>query len=235
MGKIKELKEKVYQANMGLYRSNLVIGTFGNASGRDAESGLIAIKPSGVDYRKLRARHVVVLDPEGNVVDGKLNPSSDTKTHLELYRAFTDVGGIVHTHSTYATAWAQARLPVPCLGTTHADYFYGEVPVTDVISDTAIDKDYELETGALIIETFGSIDYHHMKAVLVACHGPFTWGVDAAEAVSLSVTLEEISKTSFLSVELNPPSKNIKRKLLDKHYLRKHGRNAYYGQSGKMS
>jgi L-ribulose-5-phosphate 4-epimerase len=235
MGKIKELKEKVYQANMGLYRSNLVIGTFGNASGRDAESGLIAIKPSGVDYRKLRARHVVVLDPEGNVVDGKLNPSSDTKTHLELYRAFTDVGGIVHTHSTYATAWAQARLPVPCLGTTHADYFYGEVPVTDVISDTAIDKDYELETGALIIETFGSIDYHHMKAVLVACHGPFTWGVDAAEAVSLSVTLEEISKTSFLSVELNPSSKNIKRKLLDKHYLRKHGRNAYYGQSGKMS
>jgi L-ribulose-5-phosphate 4-epimerase len=235
MGKIKELKEKVYQANMGLYRSNLVIGTFGNASGRDAESGLIAIKPSGVDYRKLRARDMVVLDPEGNVVDGKLNPSSDTKTHLELYRAFTDVGGIVHTHSTYATAWAQARLPVPCLGTTHADYFYGEVPVTDVISDTAIDKDYELETGTLIIETFGSIDYHHMKAVLVACHGPFTWGVDAAEAVSLSVTLEEISKTSFLSVELNPSSKNIKRKLLDKHYLRKHGRNAYYGQSGKMS
>jgi L-ribulose-5-phosphate 4-epimerase len=235
MANIKKLKEKVYQANMDLYNSNLVIGTFGNASGRDPDSGLVAIKPSGVDYRKLRAEDIVVLDLEGGIVEGELNPSSDTKTHLELYKAFSDVGGIVHTHSTYATAWAQAKRPVPCLGTTHSDYFYGEVPVTDVISDPAIDKDYEQETGTLIVETFGSIDYHHMKAVLVACHGPFTWGVDAAEAVSLSVTLEEISRTSYISVSLNPSIKNIKKTLLDKHYLRKHGSDAYYGQGGKRA
>ena len=235
MADIEQLKEKVYQANMGLYESNLVIGTFGNVSGRDKKSGLVAIKPSGVDYRELKAGDIVVLDLEGAIVEGDLNPSSDTKTHLELYKAFSDIGGIVHTHSTYATAWAQAKRPVPCLGTTHADYFYGEVPVTGVISDPAIKKDYEQETGTLIIDTFKYIDYHHMKAVLVACHGPFTWGVDAAEAVSLSVTLEEISKSSFLSVMLNPSLKNMKKSLLDKHYLRKHGPGAYYGQGGEKS
>ena len=233
MTDLEQLKEKVYQANMGLYKSNLVIGTFGNVSGRDKKSGLVAIKPSGVDYRELKAGDIVVLDLEGAVVEGDLNPSSDTKTHLELYKAFSDIGGIVHTHSTYATAWAQAKRPVPCLGTTHADYFYGEVPVTPVISDTAIKKDYEQETGTLIIDTFKYIDYHHMKAVLVACHGPFTWGIDAAEAVSLSVTLEEISKTSFLSVTLTPSLENMKKSLLDKHYLRKHGPGAYYGQGGE--
>jgi L-ribulose-5-phosphate 4-epimerase len=232
---IEQLKEKVYQSNMDLYNSNLVIGTFGNVSGRDKKSGLVAIKPSGVDYRELKAGDIVVLNLEGGIVEGDLNPSSDTKTHLELYKAFSDIGGIVHTHSTYATAWAQANRPVPCLGTTHADYFYGEVPVTDVISDSAIKKDYEQETGSLIIDTFRSIDYHHMKAVLVACHGPFTWGVDAAEAVSLSVTLEEISKTSFFSVTLNPSIKNIQKSLLDKHYLRKHGPGAYYGQDGNKT
>ena len=235
MTDLEQLKEKVYQANMGLYKSNLVIGTFGNVSGRDKKSGLVAIKPSGVDYRELKAGDMVVLDLEGAVVEGDLNPSSDTKTHLELYKAFSDIGGIVHTHSTYATAWAQAKRPVPCLGTTHADYFYGEVPVTPVISDTAIKKDYEQETGTLIIDTFKYIDYHHMKAVLVACHGPFTWGIDAAEAVSLSITLEEISKTSFLSVTLAPSLENMKKSLLDKHYLRKHGPGAYYGQGGEKS
>lgn len=227
---LSELKEETYKANIKLYQSGLVTSTFGNVSGIDREKSIIAIKPSGVSYKKLTPEDIVLVDLEGNKVEGKLNPSSDTKTHLELYRAFSDIGGVAHTHSTYATAWAQARKAIPCLGTTHADYFYGEVPCTRVISDSCILKDYELETGKLIVDTFKSKDYHHMKAVLVACHGPFSWGENAEEAVEVSIALEEIAETALYSILIDPNLDNIRKSLLDKHYLRKHGRGAYYGQ-----
>lgn len=227
---LSKLKEEVYKANIRLYQSGLVISTFGNVSGIDRSKSLVAIKPSGVSYKKLTPEDIVLVDLEGNKVEGKLNPSSDTKTHLELYRAFSDIGGVAHTHSTYATAWAQARKAIPCLGTTHADYFYGEVLCTRVISNSCIIKDYELRIGELIVDTFKSKDYRHMKAVLVACHGPFSWGEDAEEAVEISVALEEIAKTALYSMVINPTIDNIKKSLLDKHYLRKHGKGAYYGQ-----
>jgi len=227
---LSELKEETYKANIKLYQSGLVTSTFGNVSGIDREKSIIAIKPSGVSYKKLTPEDIVLVDLEGNKVEGKLNPSSDTKTHLELYRAFSDIGGVAHTHSTYATAWAQARKAIPCLGTTHADYFYGEVPCTRVISDSCILKDYELEIGKLIVDTFKSKDYHHMKAVLVACHGPFSWGENAEEAVEVSIALEEIAEIALYSMVIDPNLDNIRKSLLDKHYLRKHGRGAYYGQ-----
>ena len=230
---ILKLKKEVYKANMKLYLSGLVAFTFGNVSGIDRDKSMMAIKPSGVSYKKMTYRDIVVLDLEGNKVEGDLNPSSDTKTHLELYRSFPDIGGVSHSHSTYATAWAQAMKAIPCLGTTHADFFYGEVPCTGVISDSSIIKDYELETGRLITETFKSLDYNYMKAVLVACHGPFSWGRDAEEAVEVSIALEEIAKIAFHSLTINPALKNIKKSLLDKHYLRKHGKDAYYGQKNK--
>ena len=230
-----ELKKKVYEANMKLYQSGLVTATFGNVSGIDRGESLVAIKPSGVSYKKLTPNDIVIVDLEGNKVEGNLNPSSDTKTHLELYRAFPDIGGVAHTHSTYATAWAQAKKAIPCLGTTHADYFYGKVPCTRVISDSCILKDYELETGKLIVDIFKSIDYHYMKAVLVACHGPFSWGEDAIEAVKISIALEEIAKMALYSMIINPILDNIKKSLLDKHYLRKHGKSAYYGQKKSLS
>ena len=228
--RLKKLRENVFKANLELVKKGLVIYTFGNVSGIDRESNIIAIKPSGVDYSELSPEAMVLVDLNGNVVEGELNPSSDTKTHIKLYREFKDIGGISHTHSRYATAWAQAKIPIPCLGTTHADYFYGEVPCTEVIRNEQIEKDYEEETGSLIAETFKDIDYHYMKAVLVSCHGPFTWGKDAREAVYLSVMLEEIAYINFMSVLLNPNIKSIKKSLLDKHYLRKHGKDAYYGQ-----
>ena len=227
---LKELKEDVYRANINLAVNNLVIGTFGNVSAIDRKSGLVAIKPSGISYSKLTPDDIVIVNLHGNIIEGNLNPSSDTMTHLKLYNEFHDIGGIAHTHSRYATAWAQAKRPIPCLGTTHADYFYGQIPCTKVIRDDRILKDYEEETGSLIVETFKSIDYHNMKAVIVAHHGPFTWGKDSLEAVDISVILEEIAKTSFLSVILNSSLVNIKKSLIDKHYLRKHGKNAYYGQ-----
>jgi len=227
---LSELKEEVYKANIRLYQSGLVISTFGNVSGIDRGKSLVAIKPSGIPYKKLTPKDIVLVDLEGNKVEGKLNPSSDTKTHLELYRAFSDIGGVAHTHSTYATAWAQAGKAIPCLGTTHADFFYGEIPCTRVINDSCILKDYELETGKLIVGTFKSKDYHHMKAVLVACHGPFSWGEDTEEAVNISIALEDIAKTALYSMVIDPALDNIKKSLLDKHYLRKHGRGAYYGQ-----
>lgn len=229
-----ELKEEVHKANIRLYQSGLVTSTFGNASGIDRERSVIAIKPSGVPYEKLTPRDIVLVDLDGNKIEGKLNPSSDTKTHLELYKAFADIGGVAHTHSTYATAWAQAVKDIPCLGTTHADFFYGEIPCTGIIKDSSILKDYELETGKLIVSTFGRIDYHNMKAVLVACHGPFSWGDNAGDAVEIGIALEEIAKMALYSITINPSLKNIKKSLLDKHYLRKHGRGAYYGQ-GKTS
>src|SRR4030066_2473721 len=225
-----KLKKEVHKANIRLYESGLVTSTFGNVSGMNRERSLVAIKPSGVPYETLTPGDIVLVDLGGNKIEGKLNPSSDTKTHLELYKAFADIGGVAHTHSTYATAWAQAVKDIPCLGTTHADFFYGEIPCTRIIEDNSILKDYELETGRLIVDTFGSIDYHNVKAVLVACHGPFSWGDNAEEAVKISIALEEIAKTALYSIMINPSLKNIKKSLLDKHYLRKHGKCAYYGQ-----
>jgi len=225
-----KLKKEVYKANIKLYLSGLVTSTFGNVSGIDREKSLVAIKPSGVAYKKLTYKDIVLVDLEGNKVEGKLNPSSDTKTHLELYKNFSGIGGVAHTHSIYATAWAQAKKAIPCLGTTHADFFYGEIPCTRVISDRCIIEDYELETGKLIVDAFKSVDYHYMKAVLTACHGPFCWGENAEESVKISIALEEIARIALYSIIINPQLGNIKRSLLEKHYLRKHGKDAYYGQ-----
>jgi L-ribulose-5-phosphate 4-epimerase len=233
--RLKRLREDVYRANMEIVDKGLVIFTFGNVSGIDRASGIVAIKPSGVDYSELSPANMVLLDLQGNIVEGDFNPSSDTKTHLKLYNAFEEIGGVVHTHSRYASSWAQAGKPLPCFGTTHADYFYGEIPCTDVISDGSIARDYEDETGALIVNTFRERDYRSMKAVLVACHGPFTWGKDVGEAVFISAALEDVARMGFLSVTLNSDVKNIKQTLLDKHYLRKHGKDAYYGQGGGRS
>lgn len=230
--KLRDLREDVYLANLELNNRNLVIYTFGNASGIDRESGIVAIKPSGVDYIDLDPEDMVLVDLEGNVIEGDLRPSSDTKTHLEIYKAFKEIGGVVHTHSLFATAWAQAKRSLPCFGTTHADYFYGEVPCTGLLEDERIKSDYERETGILIVETFNAknLDPMKMKAILTASHGPFTWGKDAEEAVYLSVMLEEIARLNYYTIALNPDINSIKSSLLDKHYLRKHGNNAYYGQ-----
>jgi L-ribulose-5-phosphate 4-epimerase len=224
---LKELRREVYEANMELVRRGLVIYTFGNVSGIDRAKGIVAIKPSGVDYAALAPEDIVLLDIEGRVVDGKLNPSSDTRTHLILYREFGEIGSVVHTHSRYATAWAQAMRPLPCLGTTHADYFYGEIPCTEIISAGQIKQDYERETGIQIVNTFKGIDYRSMRAVLVANHGPFVWGANPKEAVLLSVMLEEIARIGCATVSINKDIKNISTALLDKHYLRKHGEDAY--------
>lgn len=230
--RLKKLKEEVYISNIELVKKNLVVFTFGNVSGIDRKSGIIAIKPSGVDYDKLTPEIMVLVDLEGNKVDSNLNPSSDTKTHTKLYKAFPDIGSVVHTHSRFATSWAQAKKPILCLGTTHADYFYGEIPCTEVISDEQIAKDYEEETGNLIVEAFKNkgIDYHDIKACLVSSHGPFTWGKDPEEAVFISSILEEIAQMNFNSILINPKLENTKKTLIDKHYLRKHGKHAYYGQ-----
>ena len=227
---LKLLKKKVYQANAKLYQSNLIIGTFGNVSGIDRDNGIIAIKPSGIGYKELSPKDMVLVSLKGNIIDSKFKPSSDTKTHLELYKAFRNIGGVAHTHSRHATAWSQARKPIPCLGTTHADYFYGNIPCTSIISDECISSDYELETGKLIIDTFKDIDYHHIKACLVARHGPFTWGEDAMDAVDASIFLEEIAYIASLSILIDPSLSSIKQTIINKHYLRKHGKNAYYGQ-----
>jgi L-ribulose-5-phosphate 4-epimerase len=233
--KIKMLREQVYRANLELVEKGLVIYTFGNVSGIDRESGTVAIKPSGVDYDRLTPGSMVLLDLDGNTLGGDFNPSSDTKTHLVLYRRFPEIGGIAHTHSRFATSWAQARRPLPCFGTTHADYFYGTIPCTEVIDDERLKRDYEEETGSLIVDTVGGMDIEYMKAVLVACHGPFTWGKDADEAVYMSVMLEEVAASGLNTVLLSPDAEPIKKALLDKHYLRKHGPGAYYGQPGSES
>ncbi|MDD5600927.1 MAG: L-ribulose-5-phosphate 4-epimerase AraD, partial [Actinomycetota bacterium] len=195
---IERLRKEVCRANIKLYRSGLVAATFGNVSGIDRDRSLVAIKPSGVSYESLTYRDIVVLNLDGVKIEGRLNPSSDTKTHLELYKNFPGIGGIAHTHSTFATAWAQSCKPIPCLGTTHADFFYGEIPCTDVISDSSIKGDYELETGKLIVNTFKTRDYNSIKAELVACHGPFSWGASADEAVEMSIALEDIARTAML-------------------------------------
>lgn len=228
------LREDAYRANMALQVSGLVVGTFGNASAIDRASGLVAIKPSGLSYDRLRPENMVIVDLEGNVVEGTLRPSSDTKTHVRLYRAFEEIGGVVHTHSFFATAWAQAQKPILCLGTTHADYFNGAVPVTAVISDAQIKRDYEAETAEQITEAFREhkLDYRSMPAVLVAAHGPFSWGTTAEEAAHHAEMLEMVAEMAWLTLSIAPSLKGIKKTLLNKHYLRKHGRDAYYGQAG---
>ncbi|MCL4415617.1 MAG: L-ribulose-5-phosphate 4-epimerase AraD [Actinobacteria bacterium] len=229
----KDLKQKAFEANINLWKSGLVIFTFGNVSEIDRENNVFAIKPSGVDYQDLVWEKMVLVSLNGDLADeGSYRPSSDTKTHLELYKAFPEVGGIAHSHSRYATAIAQARIPLNCLGTTHADYFYGDVPCTELISDVSIKEDYEKNTGKLIASTFldSKIDYLKMKACLVACHGPFTWGKNAEEAVFCARILEEIALQFCFTKLLNPYIDSIKKTLLNKHYLRKHGKDAYYGQ-----
>ena len=228
-----ELKEKVWKANLLLPKYGLVTFTWGNVSEVDREAGVIAIKPSGVAYEDLRPEDMVILDLEtGKKVEGKYNPSSDTPTHLELYRAFSGVGGIVHTHSSQATSFAQAGVGIAAYGTTHGDYFYGEIPCTDAMTPEAIAGEYEKETGTIIIDTFRArnIDPMQVPAVLVKSHGPFAWGKDAMEAVHNSVVLEEVAAMNFRTLLINPAITPMQKELLDKHYLRKHGADAYYGQ-----
>ena len=229
---LEKLKEQVYLANMELPKRGLVTYTWGNVSGIDREKGLFVIKPSGVGYDLLKPDDMVVMDLQGNRVEGDLNPSSDTKTHLVLYNAFPGIGGIVHTHSPYAVAWAQAGEDLPCYGTTHADYFYGSVPCARHLTQEELDEDYERNTGITIVETFRErgIDPKAVPAVLCYSHGPFTWGKDADQAVYHSVVLEECAKMGIFTRVLNPHAAPAPQRMLDKHYLRKHGPNAYYGQ-----
>ena len=227
---LKTLREEVLEANLELVRRGLVVYTFGNASGVDRNEGLVAIKPSGVPYDELKPEHMVICDLEGKIVDTKLRPSSDLATHLELYRRFATIGGVAHTHSEFATAWAQAETPIPCFGTTHADYFHGQVPVTDRLTSGEIDADYELETGKAICRTFSALDPDAVPAVLVAGHAPFCWGPTPAAAAHNAVILEYIARMATHTLSINADSRPIARELHDKHFLRKHGRNAYYGQ-----
>lgn len=226
---LEQLKEEVWKANLDLVTHRLVIFTWGNASGIDRQSGLVVIKPSGVSYDEMKPSDMVVLDLCGKVIDGNLNPSSDAATHLVLYRNFLNIGGIVHTHSEWGTCWAQAGKGIPAIGTTHADYFYGEIPCTRKMTEEEINGEYELETGNVIIERFKGIDPDSIPGVLVNNHAPFTWGKDVADAVHNAVVLEEVAKMTFRSVHLNHDA-SMNQALLDKHFLRKHGKNAYYGQ-----
>ena len=232
MKRLEKLKEEVYRANMGLVSNHLVILTWGNVSAIDRDSGVVVIKPSGVEYDALTPADMVVVDLEGNVIEGTLNPSSDTPTHLKLYKSFEGISGIVHTHSTHATAWAQACRPVPALGTTHADYFYGDVPCTRPMTREEIEEAYELNTGNVIVETLEGIDPMQMPGILVANHGPFSWGRSAAEALHNAIVLEETARMAWMTVMLGK-TEPIAKYLLDKHFLRKHGSNAYYGQKKK--
>ncbi len=226
-----KLKQRVCQANLDLVTHDLVVFTWGNVSEIDRQAGIVAIKPSGVSYDELVPEQVVLLDLQGKIVEGDLRPSSDTPTHLELYRCFENVGGICHTHSPWATTWAQARRDIPCLGTTHADHFYGAVPVTDTMTPAEIEQDYEANTGRVIVRRFARLDPMQVPAVLVAHHGPFTWGKDAHESVKNAVVLEEVAKMASGALQLSPQQQPVSQALLDKHYLRKHGENAYYGQA----
>lgn len=229
---LEELKRQVCEANLELPRRGLVTYTWGNVSGIDRERGLVVIKPSGVDYQDLTPDMLVVLDLNGNRIEGSLNPSSDTKTHLELYKAYPALGGVVHTHSTYAVAFAQARRDLPALGTTHADYFYGPVPCTRELTPAEVDEDYERNTGKVIVETFSArgIDPVHVPGVLCASHGPFTCGKDPAQAVYHAVVLEEVARMALLTLTIDPTAAPAPQHVLDKHFLRKHGPGAYYGQ-----
>jgi len=226
------LKELVYEANMEIPKEELAIVTFGNVSGIDRAAGVVAIKPSGVPYRILRVEDIVIVDLDNVLVEGRMRPSSDTKTHTLLYKSFPTIGGVCHTHSTYAVAWAQANRAIPNLGTTHADHLVAPIPVTEVMSDEMIRNDYEHETGNQILDLFKKegLSPEEVEMVLVACHGPFTWGKDPAKAVYNAVVLEEIAKMAYLTLQINPSCPAIKQTLVDKHFFRKHGKDAYYGQ-----
>lgn len=230
---LEELKEKVFKANLDLVKHGLVIFTWGNVSGIDRESGLVVIKPSGVSYDEMKASDMVVVDINtGNVVEGLLRPSSDTPTHLALYRAFPEIGGVVHTHSTYATAWAQAGVDLPNIGTTHADYFHDAVPCTRDMTEAEVKGDYELETGNVIVDRFKTLNPVHTPGVLVKNHGPFAWGTSPADAVHNAVVLEQVAKMASIAYTVNP-SLTMNPLLIEKHFSRKHGPNAYYGQTKK--
>ena len=241
---LEELKEKVWKANLDLVKHGLVIFTWGNVSAIDRKSGLVVIKPSGVDYDTMKPSDMVVVDLDGKVVEGELNPSSDTPTHLVLYRAFPNIGGVVHTHSTYATAWAQAGVDIPNIGTTHADYFHDDIPCTRDMSKEEVFGEYEKETGKVIVERFKGMNPDDTPAVLVRNHGPFAWGKDADNAVHNAVVLEQVAKMASISVDLSTSEKlkttyvpgfgpKMNKLLIEKHYSRKHGPNAYYGQKKK--
>lgn len=227
---LEQLRAEVLEANLEIVRRGLVLYTFGNVSGIDRKEGLVAIKPSGVPYESMRAEDIVLTDLDGKIVDGALKPSSDLKTHLLLYKRFPAIGGVVHTHSTFATAWAQAGRAIPAFGTTHADYFYGPVPVTRNLTDKEIDGDYVLNTGHAICECFKNIDPMAVPAVLVAGHAPFAWGKTPADAAHNAVTLEFVAHMASLTVSINPETQGVSQALLDRHYYRKHGANATYGQ-----
>ncbi|MDR3340963.1 MAG: L-ribulose-5-phosphate 4-epimerase [Candidatus Symbiothrix sp.] len=226
---LKILKQEVFQANLDLVKHGLVIFTWGNVSGIDKERGWVVIKPSGVSYKELKPEDMVTVDLEGRIIEGKLNPSSDTATHLELYKAFPEIGGIVHTHSTYATAWAQAGKDIPNIGTTHADYFSDTIPCTRDMTKQEINGEYEKETGKVIVERFRSLNPAHIPGVLVKNHGPFSWGKDAYEAVQNAVVLEQVAKMASIAYTVNPQL-DMNDALIKKHFERKHGANAYYGQ-----
>lgn len=227
---LEELKQRVFEQNLALVKHNLVVLTWGNVSAIDRESGFVVIKPSGVDYATMKAEDMVVVDLDGKVVEGKYRPSSDTPTHIWLYKQFSQIGGVVHTHSTYATAWAQSGRNITAYGTTHADAFYGDVPCTRALTKEEIGSEYELNTGKVIAETFEGKDVLAIPAVLVKNHGPFTWGTTPEKAVENAVTLEEVARMAQLTESLNPQVKRVDQHLLNKHYNRKHGANAYYGQ-----
>ena len=226
----RELKERAWAANQEIPKRGLAVYTFGNASALDAARGVMAIKPSGVDYARLTIDDLVVIDLSGKLVEGKLRPSSDTPTHLVLYRAWKDIGGVVHTHSSYATGWAQAKLPIPIYGTTHADHLDEDVPCTAVMSNEAVERDYEIETGNQILECFKSREPLHTPMVLVAGHGAFTWGETAEKAVYNAAVLEELARMAFVTRTLDPAAPRLPDRLIRKHFERKHGKNAYYGQ-----
>lgn len=228
---LEALKERVLKANLDLPKHGLVTFTWGNVSGYDKASGLVVIKPSGVPYNEMTVDDLVVVDLDGNVVEGDKKPSSDTPTHLVLYKNFEGIGGVVHTHSPWATSWAQAGRAVPALGTTHGDYFYGEIPCTRRMTEAEINGEYEKETGHVIVETFKYCDPLMVPSVLVHSHAPFNWGKDPEEAVHNAVVLEEVAKMALRTYQINPDTKDMQQTLLDKHYLRKHGKNAYYGQN----
>ena len=227
---LEKLKEKVYEANMELQRKGLVIYTWGNVSEIDRESGLVVIKPSGVSYDTMKPEDMVVVDLDGNVVEGKYKPSTDTPTHLVLYKEYSNIGGVVHTHSEWATTFAQAGICIPAFGTTHADYFYGDVPCTRDLTDEEISNEYEKETGNVIVETIGDKNPLEIPAIVVKNHGPFAWGKDGDAAVYNAVVLDKVAEMAYKTMTLNKDVKGVKQHLLDKHYLRKHGANAYYGQ-----
>lgn len=230
---LNDLKEKVWQANLDLVKYGLVTLTFGNVSGIDREKGLMAIKPSGISYDELKPEHIVVVDLEGKVVESSLKPSSDTPTHLKLYRAFTEIGGVSHAHSEYAAVFAQAAMEIPCLGTTHADYFHGPIPVTRYLSQDEVKEDYEGNTGKVIIERLAGLNPWQMPAVLVAGHGPFCWGRTPLEAVENNLILEKVAKMALGTLLANPEKGSLPDYILKKHFQRKHGPDAYYGQKAR--